>query len=75
MKRQGDPMVGGTSGHEGKAWGHGEFANMPKEVKMKEYPKMPYKDLDNIDDTEGRLEDDAQHAERGERKNLDRGMY
>ena len=29
----------GSSEHEGKAWGHGEFANMPKEVKMKEYPK------------------------------------
>lgn len=29
----------GSSEHEGKAWGHGEFANMPKEVKMDSYPK------------------------------------
>lgn len=28
-------------GGEGK-WGEGQFANMPKEEVMKEYPKMPY---------------------------------
>ena len=29
----------GTSEHEGRAWGKGEFANMPKETKMDTYPK------------------------------------
>lgn len=29
----------GTSEKEGKAWGHGKFANMPTEVKMDMYPK------------------------------------
>lgn len=29
----------GMSEKEGKAWGHGKFANMPTEVKMNEYPK------------------------------------
>ncbi len=73
--KSGDPMVGGDSGHEGKAWGHGQYANMPQEVKMSTYPKMPYKELDSIDDTDGRLEGDAKHAERGDRKSLERGMY
>jgi hypothetical protein len=70
-----DPMVGGTSDHESKPWGHGNYANMPQEVRMQEYPKRPYKDLDSIDDTAGRIETDDRHAERGERHNLDRGMY
>lgn len=74
-KHHSDPMVGGTSDHESKAWGHGQHANMPQEVKMSAYPKMPHKELDSIDDTEGRLETDAKHAERGDRKSLERGMY
>lgn len=68
-------MEHGTSEHEGKAWGHGKFANMPTEVRMSEYPKMPHKELDGIDDTETRLESDSKHAERGDRKSLERGMY
>lgn len=74
-KHHSDPMVGGTSEHEGRAWGHGEYANLPQDVRMSVYPKMPYKDLDGIDDTEGRLETDAKQSERGHRANLDRGMY
>lgn len=74
-KHHSDPMVGGTSDNESRPWGQGNYANMPQEVRMQEYPKMPYKDLDTIDDTEGRLETDAKHAERGQRRNLDRGMY
>lgn len=70
-----DKMNHGTSEHEGKAWGHGHYANMPQEVKMSEYPKMPHKELGGIDDTESRLEGDAKHAERGDRKSLERGMY
>jgi hypothetical protein len=74
-KHHSDPIVGGTSEHEGKPWGQGNFANMPQDVRMQSYPKMPYKELDTIDDTEGRLETDAKQAEKGQRKNLDRGMY
>lgn len=29
----------GVSEREGRAWGHGEFANMPKKTKMDMYPK------------------------------------
>ena len=56
-----DKLNHGTSEHEGKAWGHGKYANMPQEVKMSEYPKMPHKELGGIDDTESRLEGDAKH--------------
>ena len=70
-----DKLNHGTSENEGKAWGHGKYANMPQEVKMSEYPKMPHKELGGIDDTESRLEDDAKQEERGNRKDLSRGMY
>ncbi len=73
MKKSG--MNHGTSEHEGAAWGHGQFANMPQEVKMSSYPKMPYKDLDGIDDTASRISSDAKYNERGDRKGLERGMY
>ncbi len=68
-------MSHGTSDHESKPWGHGKHANMPQEVVMKEYPKMPHKELDGIDDTAGRLAEDAKNAEKGDRRSLDRGMY
>lgn len=29
----------GSSEHEGSAWGHGKFANMPTDVKMQSYAK------------------------------------
>lgn len=74
-KHHSDPMVGGTSDNQSKPWGHGQYANLPQEVRMQEYPKMPYKDLDTIDDTAGRLETDAKQEEVGQRKNLSRGMY
>ena len=73
--KKGDPMVGGTSDMESKPWGHGQYANMPQEVRMQDYPKMPHKELDGIDDTAGRLSGDEKHAERGDRKGLERGMY
>jgi hypothetical protein len=74
-KHHSDPIVGGESEREGRPWGHGEYANMPQEVKMEAYPKMAYRDMPVLDDTEGRLETDAKAAERGFRRNLDRGMY
>lgn len=75
MKKHSNSMVGGTSEHEGKAWGHGQYANMPQEVKMSEYPKMPHKELGGLDDTAARISQDEKHAERGDRKSLERGMY
>lgn len=74
-RKSGDPIVGGDSEKEGKAKGHGQFANMPQEVEMKAYPKHQYYDRENIDDTDGRLEGDAKDAKRAHRKNLGRGMY
>jgi hypothetical protein len=35
----GKGQMGKSSESEGKAWGHGKFANMPTEVKMDMYPK------------------------------------
>ena len=68
-------MNHGTSENEGRAWGHGQYANMPQEARMSQYPKMPHKELGGIDDTKTRLASDAKHAERGDRKSLERGMY
>lgn len=41
----------GDSEREGKAWGHGQHANMPKEVKMDTYPKANEFGPGNLDDT------------------------
>ena len=41
----------GNSEREGKAWGKGEFANMPKEVKMDAYPKANEFGPGDLDDT------------------------
>ncbi len=41
----------GSSENEKKAWGKGEFANMPKEVKMDMYPKANEFGPGNLDDT------------------------
>ena len=35
----GKAQMHGESEKEGKAWGHGKFANMPTDVKMNEYAK------------------------------------
>ena len=67
----------GTSGNEAAPWGHGEYANMPQEVIMEDYPSyMPEpNNMDSIDDTITRLVSDNKEEKRGVRKNLDRGMY
>jgi hypothetical protein len=46
----------GTSENEGKAWGRGEHANMPKEVKMDMYPKAIESGYDGEDDTISRVD-------------------
>jgi hypothetical protein len=46
----------GSSEREGKAWGKGEFANMPKEVKMSAYPASKQYGGDYEDDTMVRID-------------------
>lgn len=41
----------GNSEREGRAWGKGEHANMPKEVKMDKYPKASEYGAGDLDDT------------------------
>jgi hypothetical protein len=65
----------GTSENEGKAWGHGSFANMPSEVVMKPYPKPGYTTDGHLDDTITRLDGDQSDALRKKRKSMDKGMY
>lgn len=60
---------------EERAWGHGEHANMPQEVKMSYYPKDTYHADEKIDDTDRRIESDEKQAGHGFRRSLDRGMY
>lgn len=38
----------GKSEKEGKAWGHGQYANMPHEVVMEQYPKC--RAVDGVED-------------------------
>jgi len=49
------PETHGSSEREGAYWGKGEFANMPKEVKMDLYPKSRL-DADYEDDTINRID-------------------
>lgn len=58
-----DPIVGGESESEGRVYGHGEFANMPKEVNMKAYPKAAEFGPSVLDDTQGEI-NRVQHAAR-----------
>ena len=60
---------------EGKAWGHGEHANMPTEVKMESYSSNPNRNMPVIDDTDTRLMEDAKNNEKADRRGLERGMY
>lgn len=41
----------GNSEREEKAWGKGEHANMPKEIKMQAYPKSHEFGPTDLDDT------------------------
>lgn len=55
-KHHSDPMVGGTSEDEGKYWGKGEYANMPKNVRMDMYPKASEFGPGDLDDTMGEID-------------------
>jgi hypothetical protein len=69
-----EPGPKGTSEHEGKVWGQGEFANMPKDVMMHPYPVIYPKD-EGIDDTISRLDEDSNDARFRKKKDMDKGMY
>lgn len=68
-------MSHGTSENEGKAWGHGSFANMPSEVVMKDYPKPGFSSDGHLDDTIVRLDGDAKDARKKKMKTMSKGMY
>lgn len=65
----------GTSENEGKAWGHGEFANMPSKPVMQSYPKGGYSTDGHLDDTIGRLDSDSENAEGIVKRQKHRSMY
>ena len=73
----GIPFEHGESEHEGKAWGHGQYANLPQEVHMQEVPKDPPKGTDKspLNDTMSRLDGDTIASGKAKRKSYDRGMY
>ena len=52
----------GNSEHEGKVWGAGEHANMPKEVKMDKYPKAHEMGPGMEDDTMVRVDSENKRA-------------
>lgn len=69
-----EPGPKGSSEHEGKAWGHGQFSNMPHEVIMKPYPVIHPKE-EGIDDTISRLDEDSNDARMRKKKSMSKGMY
>jgi hypothetical protein len=60
----------GSSENESKAWGKGEFANMPKEVKMNMYPKSHQFGPGMEDDTMTRVDAENSRAEMKSHKYL-----
>ena len=60
----------GTSEHEGRAWGAGEHANMPKEVKMDRYPKAHEFGPGMEDDTMVRVDAENKRAHSKTRSHL-----
>lgn len=60
----------GESEHEGRAMGHGNFANMPQDVKLELYPKFPAQRGHNIDDTMREIDRCNHHAETQESRYL-----
>ena len=65
----------GTSENEGRPWGHGEYANMPKDVVFQPYPKGGYSLDGHLDDTIGRLDSDSSDSEAIVHRQKHRSMY
>lgn len=57
----------GDSEHEGRVAGRGEFANMPKDVKMEQYPKNRYASDSEHDDIK-RVDSEIDRSEMKRRK-------
>jgi len=70
-----DRVSHGDSENPGRPWGHGEFANMPKDVEMVPYPKGGYSSDPHLDDTISRLETDSRDAEDMLRRQKHKSMY
>jgi hypothetical protein len=60
----------GESEHEGRAMGKGQFANMPTEVRMEQYPKFPSQRGHDLDDTMREIDRCNAHAEKQESRYL-----
>lgn len=60
----------GASEKEGKAWGHGQFANMPHDVKMDMYPKAKEFGPGVEDDTMTRIDAENSRAHSKAHKHL-----
>lgn len=61
MKRK--ASMHGFSEKEGKAWGHGNFANMPQDVEMKPYSKAHMMKEPLEDDTMTRIDAEVARSE------------
>ena len=66
----GKAQMHGESEHEGKVWGRGEHANMPKDVKMDMYPKANEAGPMVEDDTMTRVDGENKRAKSSTRKYL-----
>lgn len=51
MAKQKKMDMHGNSEKEGRVWGRGEHANMPKDMQMKSYPKAHEYGAGDLDDT------------------------
>ena len=60
----------GNSEKEGKAWGHGKFANMPTDVKMDMYAKASEYGPSDLDDTMTEIDDVNSRAKTKSRKHM-----
>lgn len=60
--------MGGSSEKEGKAWGKGQFANMPSEKKMQSYPKAHEAGPMVEDDTMTRIDAENGRAQKKSRR-------
>jgi hypothetical protein len=54
----------GTSEKESKAWGSGQHANMPKEVRLDTYPKANEMGPESEDDTISRIDMETKQAKK-----------
>lgn len=66
----GKAQMHGNSEKEGKAWGHGKFANMPTDVKMDMYSKANEFGPSDLDDTMTEIDRVNSSAHKKSRSNM-----